>query len=65
MYLESNALNYAQEELVLFLKIYPKHEEGIQMMANILDQQCKQKNQFCQEASEYKIYLSQTYKTTK
>ncbi len=57
-YFNSGALDYAQEEITLILKLYPRNIEALQLMYKILDQQCVINDKFCEEAKDYQEYLA-------
>lgn len=60
MYFDSGALDYAQEEMIRVLKIYPTNNEALVLMQSILAEQCKVNNKFCKNAKAYKEYLTLT-----
>ncbi|MEM9545049.1 MAG: hypothetical protein AAGA77_03705 [Bacteroidota bacterium] len=57
LHLEAGNLDYAQDEIILFLKLYPKSIEGLKLTHEILVQQCNVNKKYCHEAKVYEDYL--------
>jgi len=50
-------LDYAQDEIILALKLFPRNLLYIEQMRKVLVGQCEVNHKFCQEAKEYEDYL--------
>jgi len=51
LHLKAGNLDYAQEEITRVLKLYPTNIDALNLMLNVLDQQCIVKNKYCSYAS--------------